>query len=52
MAKVDIPQPSSLEEIECLALPSVSVHPGTEEASALDEGRYALFLLTSGRVRV
>jgi CRP/FNR family transcriptional regulator, cyclic AMP receptor protein len=52
LAKVDILQPLSLEEIERLALLSVSVHLGTRETFALDEGRCALLLLTSGRVRI
>jgi CRP/FNR family transcriptional regulator len=42
----------SLEEIERLALLSASVHLGTGEAFALDEGRCAHLLITSGRVRV
>ena len=52
LAKVDILQSLSSEEIERLALLSGSVHLGTGEAFALEEGRCALLLLTSGRVRV
>jgi CRP/FNR family transcriptional regulator, cyclic AMP receptor protein len=52
LAKVDILQSLPLEEIERFALLSASVHLGTGEAFALDEGRCALLLLTSGRVRV
>jgi CRP/FNR family cyclic AMP-dependent transcriptional regulator len=52
LAKVDILQSLSSEEIERLALLSGSVHLGTGEAFALEEGRCALQLLTSGRVRV
>ena len=52
LAKVDILASLSLEEIERLALLSVSVHLGTGETFALDEHRQALLLLTSGRVRV
>jgi CRP/FNR family transcriptional regulator, cyclic AMP receptor protein len=52
LAKVDILQSLSLEEIERLALLSASVHLGEGETFALDEGRCALLLLTSGRVRV
>jgi CRP/FNR family cyclic AMP-dependent transcriptional regulator len=52
LAKVDILQPLSLKEIERIALLSVSVHLGTGEAFALDEGGCTLLLMTSGRVRV
>jgi CRP-like cAMP-binding protein len=52
LAKVDILQPLSLEEIERLALVSTPVHLGVGEAFTLDEDRRALLLLTSGRVRV
>ena len=52
LAKVDILEPLSPEELERLALLSASVHLGAGEAFALEEGRSALLLLTSGRVRV
>src|ERR671916_846188 len=52
LAEVDILEPLSPEEIERLALLSASVHLGAEDAFALEEGRCALLLLTSGRVRV
>jgi CRP/FNR family transcriptional regulator, cyclic AMP receptor protein len=52
LAKVDILQSLPLEETERLALLSASVHLGSGESFALDEGRWALLLLTSGRVRV
>jgi CRP/FNR family transcriptional regulator, cyclic AMP receptor protein len=52
LAKVDIFQSLSPEEIERLAPLSASVHLGAAEAFALEKGRYALLLLTSGRVRV
>ncbi len=52
LAKVDILQSLSLEEIERLTLLSASVHLGDGDTFALDEGRCALVLLTSGRVRV
>jgi CRP/FNR family transcriptional regulator, cyclic AMP receptor protein len=52
LAKVDILQSLSLQEIERLALLSASVHLDAGEAFALEEERCALFLLTSGRVRV
>ena len=52
LAKVDILQSLSPEEIERLAPLSASVHLGAAEAFALEEGRCALLLLTSGRVRV
>src|ERR687898_2262491 len=52
LAKVDILESLSLEEIERLALLSASVHLGAGEALVLEEGRCALLLLTSGRVRV
>jgi CRP/FNR family transcriptional regulator, cyclic AMP receptor protein len=52
LAKVDILRSLSLEEIERLALLSASVHLGTGEAFALDGGRCAHLLMTSGRVRV
>ena len=52
LAQVDILRSLSSEEIERLALLSASVHLGTGEAFALDGGRWALLLLTSGRVRV
>jgi CRP/FNR family transcriptional regulator, cyclic AMP receptor protein len=51
LAKVDILQSLSLEEIERLAQLSASVHLGTGETLAPDEERCALLLLTSGRVR-
>ena len=52
LAKVDILQSLSSEEIERLALLSGSVHLGTGEAFAVEEGGCTLLLLTSGRVRV
>jgi CRP/FNR family transcriptional regulator, cyclic AMP receptor protein len=52
LAKVDILEPLSPEEIERLALLPASVHLGAGDAFALEEGRCALLLLTSGRVRV
>jgi CRP/FNR family cyclic AMP-dependent transcriptional regulator len=52
LAKVDILQSLSSEEIERLALLSGSVHLGTGEVFAVEEGRCTLLLLTSGRVRV
>jgi CRP/FNR family cyclic AMP-dependent transcriptional regulator len=52
LAKVDIFQSLSSEEIERLAQLSASVRLGTGETLALDEERCALLLLTSGRVRV
>jgi CRP/FNR family transcriptional regulator len=52
LAKVDILQSLSSEEIERLALVSASVHLGARKSFALDGGRCALLLLTSGRVRV
>jgi CRP/FNR family cyclic AMP-dependent transcriptional regulator len=52
LAKVDILESLSLDEIERLALLSASVHLGAGEALVLEEGRCALLLLTSGRVRV
>ncbi len=52
LAKVDILQSLSSEEIERLAPLSASVHLGARKSFALDGGRCALLLLTSGRVRV
>jgi CRP/FNR family transcriptional regulator, cyclic AMP receptor protein len=52
LAKVDIFQSLSPEEIERLAPLSASVHLGAGEAFALEDRRCALLLLTSGRVRV
>ncbi len=52
LAKVDILASLSPEEIERLTLLSGSVDLGTGEAFALEGGRCALLLLTSGRVRV
>ena len=52
LAKVDILASLPLEEIERLALLSASVHLGAGEALVLEEGRCALLLLMSGRVRV
>jgi CRP/FNR family transcriptional regulator, cyclic AMP receptor protein len=52
LAKVDILASLPLEEIERLVLLSASVHLGTGEAFALNEGRWALHVLVSGRVRV
>ena len=52
LAKVDILASLSLEEIERLVLLSASIHLGAGETFALDEGRWALLLLVSGRVRV
>jgi CRP/FNR family transcriptional regulator, cyclic AMP receptor protein len=52
LAKVDILQSLPSEEIERLALLSGSVHLGAGKSFALDGGRCALLLLTSGRVRV
>jgi CRP/FNR family transcriptional regulator, cyclic AMP receptor protein len=52
LAKVDILRSLSLEEIERLALLSATIYLGAGEAFALDEGRWALLLLVSGRVRV
>ena len=52
LAEVDILASLSPEEIERLALLSGSVHLGAGKSFALDGGRWALLLLTSGRVRV
>jgi CRP/FNR family transcriptional regulator len=52
LAEVDILQSLPSEEIERLALLSGSVHLGAGKSFALDGGRWALLLLTSGRVRV
>jgi CRP/FNR family transcriptional regulator, cyclic AMP receptor protein len=52
LAKVDILQSLPLEEIERLALLSASVRLVAGDSFDLDEGRWALLLLTSGRVRV
>jgi CRP/FNR family transcriptional regulator len=52
LAKVDILASLSPEEIERLVLLSGSVDLGAGEGFALEEGRCALLLLTSGRVRV
>jgi CRP/FNR family cyclic AMP-dependent transcriptional regulator len=52
LAEVDILQSLPLKEIERLALLLASVPLGAGEAFALDEGRWALLLLVSGRVRV
>jgi CRP/FNR family cyclic AMP-dependent transcriptional regulator len=52
LAKVDILQSLSSEEIKRLALLSDSVHLGAGDVFALDEDRRAVVLLTSGRVRV
>jgi CRP/FNR family transcriptional regulator, cyclic AMP receptor protein len=52
LAKVDILQSLSSEEIERLALLSGSVYLGAGETFALDEDLRTLLLLVSGRVRV
>ena len=52
LAKVDILASLSLEEIERLTLLSAPVHLEKGEAFAVDEHRWALLLLTSGRARV
>ena len=52
LAKVDVLQSLSSEEIERVAQLSASVLLGRGEAFDLEEGRCALLLLTSGRVRV
>lgn len=52
LAEVDILASLSPEEIERLDLISASVYLGTREALALEEKRWVLLLLTSGRVRV
>lgn len=52
LAKVDILRSLSLEEIERLALLSATMYLGAGEAFALDGGRCAHLLMTSGRVRV
>ncbi len=52
LAKVDILQSLSSEEIERLALLSGFVHLGAGDIFALDKNRRAVVLLTSGRVRV
>ena len=52
LAKVDILQSLPLEEIERLALLSASVRLVAGDSFDLDEGRWALLLLTSGQVRV
>ena len=52
LAKVDILQSLPLEEIERLALLSASAHLVAGDSFDLDEGRWALLLLTSGQVRV
>jgi CRP/FNR family transcriptional regulator, cyclic AMP receptor protein len=52
LAKVDILEQLPPEEVERVALLSSCTHLEAGEAFALDEGRRALFLLTSGRVRV
>jgi CRP/FNR family cyclic AMP-dependent transcriptional regulator len=52
LAKVDILEPLSAEEVERLALLSSSMHLELGEAIALDEDRERLLLLASGRVRV
>jgi hypothetical protein len=52
LAKVDILESLSSEEIGRLALRSSSVRLKAGEALALDEDRRTLLLLASGRVRV
>ena len=52
LAKVDIFASLSLEEIERLDVLSSYINLETGETFALDEGRCALLLLVSGRVRV
>ena len=52
LAKVDILQSLPLEEIERLAQLSASVRLVAGDSFDLEEGRWALLLLTSGQVRV
>jgi CRP/FNR family cyclic AMP-dependent transcriptional regulator len=52
LAKVDILRSLSSEELERLAVLSAPVHLVRGETLALDQGRCALLLLGSGRVRV
>ena len=52
LAEVDILASLPSKEIERLALLSASVHLAARETFVLDEVQRALFLLTSGRVRV
>jgi CRP/FNR family transcriptional regulator len=52
LARVDILQSLTAEEIERLALLSAPVHLGAGETFALDEERRALLLLANGWVRV
>jgi CRP-like cAMP-binding protein len=52
LAKVDILEPLTPEEVKRLALLSSSTRLKAGEAVALDEDQETLILLTSGRVRV
>ncbi len=52
LAKVDVLEGLTPEEVEHLTLLSTAVRLGAGEAMALDEGRRTLLLLTSGRGRV
>jgi CRP-like cAMP-binding protein len=52
LAKVDILASLSLDEIKRLVVLSDSIYLGMGETFALDEERWALLLLVSGRVRV
>ena len=52
LAEVDILTSLPPEEMEHLTLLSASVHLGAGETFSLDEERWALLLLASGRVRV